>query len=173
MAHSVRDWEIVRAFFERGLSLSEIVEREEVPIKSKSQISKTAAKEGWIKDEKKQIFEKEIKARQDLKEVAVKKETLKETERFINDIMVSERLKFETTSNARMELVAQKAMEMLDMSERAGDVKSVMDTLKVHREARLGKSPEVAVQINNNVPASTHIPDDPLAASTAYRKMIG
>lgn len=150
MAYSAKDWEIVKAFYERGLSLSEIIEREEVKITDRSSISKRAKAEGWIKGEKSTLVEKEVSAKQDLIAVNSQKSTLNSTELFINDMLVAERLQFETTSNARMELAAQKAMEMLDVSERAGDVKAVMDTLKVHREARLGKAPEVAVQINNS-----------------------
>ena len=150
MAYSARDWEIVKAFYERGLSLSDIVSREEVKITDRSSISKRAKAEGWVKGEKSTLVEKEVTAKQELIAVNSQKSTLNSTERFVNDMMVAERLQFETTNNARMELTAQKAMEMLDVSERAGDVKAVMDTLKVHRESRLGKSPDVAVQINNN-----------------------
>ena len=38
----------------------------------------------------------------------------------------------------------------LTRSEVGSDVKSVMDVLKIHREAILGKSPETAIQINNS-----------------------
>jgi len=49
MAYSTKDWDIVKAFYERGLSLAEIVARPEVNIKSRSQISRKAASEGWKK----------------------------------------------------------------------------------------------------------------------------
>lgn len=68
------------------------------------------------------------------------------------DATVNDLVRFEQISSERMERVARRAMEMLATADRTGDVKAVMDTLKVHREARLGKSPEVAVQINNSQP---------------------
>ena len=83
---------------------------------------------------------------------------------------VDDIIKFEKVNNSRMELVAKKAISMLDTAERAGDVASVMGVLKTHREARMGKAPDVAVQVNNNV--VQHIPDDPLAASMAYQRLI-
>ena len=56
MAYSEKDWQLVQSYYEAGLSLAEIVERENVSIKSRSQISKRAAKYSWIKsEEKKQL----------------------------------------------------------------------------------------------------------------------
>lgn len=66
----------------------------------------------------------------------------------VNEVALN-RIRFETQNNARMELAAQKAMDMLDGVDRVGDVKQVMDVLKIHREARLGKAPDTAIQINN------------------------
>ena len=57
---------------------------------------------------------------------------------------------FERANSQRMEAATLKAMDMLPNSERVSDVKSVMDVLKIHREAILGKSPETAIQINNS-----------------------
>lgn len=49
MAYSAKEWEVVRAFFESGLSLSEIVARKEVAIKDRGGISRRARAEGWVK----------------------------------------------------------------------------------------------------------------------------
>ena len=57
---------------------------------------------------------------------------------------------FERANSQRMETATLKAMDMLPNSERVSDVKSVMDVLKIHREAILGKSPDTAIQINNS-----------------------
>jgi hypothetical protein len=68
-------------------------------------------------------------------------------------------IKFENANNARMELATRKAMEMLEDVDKVSDVKQVMDVLKIHREARLGKSPDTAIQINNSAPQVKTIND--------------
>jgi hypothetical protein len=50
-------------------------------------------------------------------------------------------------------------MEMLEDVDKVSDVKQVMDVLKIHREARLGKSPDTAIQINNSAPQVKTIND--------------
>lgn len=73
------------------------------------------------------------------------------------DATVNDLVAFERQSNDRMEQVARKSMAMLETAERPSDAKAVMETLKIHREARLGKPPDVAVQINNSAqPAQLH-----------------
>jgi hypothetical protein len=72
---------------------------------------------------------------------------------------VHDRVRFETQSNARMELAAQKAMDLLDGVDNPSAVGAVMNVLKTHREARLGKSPDTAIQINNNAPQVKTIND--------------
>lgn len=57
---------------------------------------------------------------------------------------------FEARSNQRMAQVENKAMDMLSEVDNPTHVKAIMDTLVKHREARLGKSPDTAIQINNN-----------------------
>ena len=89
MAYTDKDWELVRNYFEAGLSLSDIISRDEVRIKAKSQISKRATREGWKRnDEKKQLINSdaedvqralEIVKKEKEKETLRKKETLKET----------------------------------------------------------------------------------------------
>ena len=49
MAYTSKQWDIARAFYERGLSLAEIVDREEVDIKDRGVISKKAKRLGWVK----------------------------------------------------------------------------------------------------------------------------
>jgi predicted DNA-binding protein YlxM (UPF0122 family) len=76
MAHSERQWAIIRAYYERGLSLAEIVAREEVTIKSRGSISKRAKIEGWGSDKKKQLVDEEVKAKQLLSGLVAQKETM-------------------------------------------------------------------------------------------------
>lgn len=151
MAYSESQWQMVQSYYEAGLSLSEIIARDNVDIKSKSQISKRANKFGWIKsDEKKQLIFSEVKAKQQLSAIKKQKETiLKETTDIIahNDL-VSERLNHEQFfTNAAIRNV-QESLQVPCESQQ--DFKYRAETIQKGRETVLGKSPDSAVQINNN-----------------------
>ena len=150
MAYSQKEWEITRSYFERGLSLSEIVASEDVAVKSKSQISKKATSEGWEKNgEKKQLLDREILAKQEVATITEKKETLKETDRFIHDQLVDERTKHITFfNNAALKNVSE-AVNKITGETSQMEHRMLADTILKGRETVLGKAPETAVQINN------------------------
>jgi hypothetical protein len=58
---------------------------------------------------------------------------------------------FEAKSNATLQRIDAKNLEMIDECDRPSDIKAVMETHIKHREARLGKQPDTAIQINNNL----------------------
>jgi len=131
MAYSTKDWDIVKAFYERGLSLAEIVARPEVNIKSRSQISRKAASEGWKKGtEKEQLVTQEAQTKQSLKNIQEKKETFNATELYVHNELVSKQLEgmeFYAT-NARK--VAKVSLSSLAKDQTAAKAKIAMETLK-------------------------------------------
>ena len=91
MAYSAKEWLTVKAYYERGLSLADIVARDDVAIKSRSQIGKKAIVEGWDKSGKKrQLIEREATNRVAMAEIRDEKETFNAIERNIHDEMVRE-----------------------------------------------------------------------------------
>lgn len=84
--------------------------------------------------------------------VEVNQELAAENEFCVNAVkeVALDRVRFECKNNARMELVAMKAMELLDSVDKPADVSPIMGVLKTHREAILGRQPDTAIQINNN-----------------------
>jgi hypothetical protein len=96
MAYSQQQWETVQAYFERGLSLADIVDRADVHIKSRGSISKRAKAEGWIAGGKKQQVAREVLAAQEFDAVRAQKETLGAQERNVHDALVSEQLRLQT-----------------------------------------------------------------------------
>ena len=94
MAHSDQQWQTVRAYFERGLTLGEIVARDDIAIKSRGSISKKAKAEGWVAGGKKQDVTREVEARQTIGEIQNQKETLGSAERNVHDALVSEKLRY-------------------------------------------------------------------------------
>jgi predicted DNA-binding protein YlxM (UPF0122 family) len=149
MAYSPQEWETVRAFYERGLSLSEITERDEVTIKSRASISVKAKKEGWAKAEKATLLQKEIQAKQDIADVSAEKATLNATELEVHNTLVDERVK-------RMEWLNVQALKnvkgaMAHPCENQNDYRARADTISKAKEVVVGRQPETAIQINNNV----------------------
>ena len=61
-------------------------------------------------------------------------------------------MSFRLQNDADMEAVRQHVMSLLATTEKAADAKAIMETLRIQREARLGKAPDTAIQINNNAP---------------------
>lgn len=55
--------------FERGLTLLEIVERDDIQIKSRGSISKWANSEGWTTGKRKQTNSKKVLVKQDVKAI--------------------------------------------------------------------------------------------------------
>ena len=147
MAYSDKEWETVRAFYERGLSLGDIAARPEVTIKDRATISKKASKEGWVKGEKATLLHKEIETKQNVAEISEKKATLNATELEVHNILVEESVKrMEWLNNAALKNV-QEAMKA--SCENQQDYKHRADTVLKAKEAVFGKQPDTAIQINN------------------------
>lgn len=190
MAYSAQDWEIVKAFYERGFSLAEIVARDEVLVKDRSSISRKAAKEGWIKGEKQHFVEKEIQTKQSVADIFQKKTTLNSTELLIHDTIVAEKtanLIYFNSSQLRlaaigMQMVEDKLDEPVGEGGKGGlttlELKQVSDVVKTSREGVLGKDPETSINISNTNAMqanliSTTLPDNPIEAARVYQDIIG
>lgn len=152
MAYSDNQWEVVRAFYEQGLSLAEIVKRPEVEITDRSSISKKAKECGWSKGKNSTLLAKEIEAKQKVAEVAAEKSTLNSTELAVHQTLVDERTRHLAYFNDASYKVTQKALQILD--ERGdispADVRHVSEVVAKQREGVLGKAPDTAIQINNS-----------------------
>ena len=79
----------------------------------------------------------------------------------------------------RLEYLNQQAMKnvqeaMESTCQEQSDFRSRADTILKAKETLVGKTPDTAVQINNNVGVTpTAIPDDPAAAARAYQAIVG
>jgi hypothetical protein len=154
MAHTERDWEIAKAYFERGLSLSEIVARDDVVIKDRSGISKKAKLEGWAKGKIQPLVEKEVLARQALSEVAVEKSTQNSTERAVHETLVSELVKLQTFFRGANVLVANTvAAKVKEQGKNASflELSQAAAALGRTQESVLGKGPDTVINNSNAV----------------------
>lgn len=150
MAYSNEQWDIVRAFFEEGLSLSEIVDRDEVIIKDKSSISRRSNKEGWIKGKNATLTAIEIETKQSLEKIKNEKSTFNATALEIHNTIVDERSKhIQFFTEAAVKNV-KAAVDKIDLGTSQAEHRMLADTILKGRETVLGKAPDTAIQINNN-----------------------
>ena len=158
MAYSDTEWEIVRAFYERGLSLAEIVARPEVNIKDRSSISKRAKQAGWIKGEKSTLVQAEVESKQKLAEIVEKKSTLNSTELEIHNIIVSEMAHDNAFFRKASLIIAQKAVKKVQSEDCSMmELKAAQELVGKGKENIYGKSPDTAIQINNGKEPITEI----------------
>ena len=68
---------------------------------------------------------------------------------------VYDKLRFEVQNNEDMAAVRDRVMEMLPLIDSPQQAKQIMETLRIQRESILGKQPDTAIQVNNNVSTIT------------------
>lgn len=142
-----QQWDMVKADYITGrYSTRALAGRHNV---SNAAISKKAKADGWVlidSDVVDTLIESRMVMEHGVNEIAkVNKVNSVNLTRAVNDLA-----EFEVQSNNRMAKVEDKAMMLLDDVDNPAHVKAIMETLVKHREARLGKSPDTAIQINNN-----------------------
>ena len=148
---SAEQWMMARADFEiRGLSVSEIARQYGC---AKSAVSMRAKADGWQAGKTEQAVADKSNAIMQLARVEQETEQkLNATERAVFDAVVRDDVAFRLQNDADMEAVREHAMSLLPLIEKPLDAKLLMETLRIQREARLGKAPDTAIQINNNAP---------------------
>ena len=161
---------IIRAYFERGLTLSEIVARDDVFVKSRGSISKRAKAEGWIAGIKKQSVSDEIKAKQFLSDILKQKETMPPLERNIHDSLVSERLKAVMYFKGLNTLVAEITERKLNSDGEAAsyqDLNAAATAITKAQENILGKQPDTVINNSNMAAVQNTLPPPAVYAEIA------
>ena len=150
MAYSDQEWETVRAFYERGFSLAEIVARPEVNITDRSSISKRAKQLGWVKGEKSTLVDDEVESKQKLAQVVEKKSTLNSTELEVHNTVVTERIHDSIYFRNATILVTNRVIEKVRTEDLSmAELNMAQNTIGKGKETVCGKSPDTAIQINN------------------------
>lgn len=149
MAYSDKEWEVVKAFYERGLSLSEIASRDEVTIKDRKTISRKANQEGWVKGQKATLVDKEIKTKQAVAEIATEKATINATELEVHNTLVSERAAHIQFFNQAALQNVTSAVNKIGAQTSQAEHRMIAETIAKGKEVVLGKDPDTAIQINN------------------------
>ena len=174
MAYSDKEWGIVRAFFESGLSLAAITKRPEVSIKDRATISKKAKKEGWLKAAKATLVDREVQSRLEVASIEGEKATLNATAILVHEKLVDERTRHIALFNTATEKNIDLMMGKIDDKTSIYDHRQVQETILKGKETVLGKEqPTTAVQVNvDNRQQATELPCDPVDAARAYQSFI-
>ncbi len=163
MAYTSDQWRVVRSFFEAGLSLAEIVARDEVAIKDRSSISKKAKAEGWKKGgEIQQLVEKKTQAVQKVDELKAEIQQKDSTDQRVINTLVDERTKLETFFRNSNVLIAKTvATKVQRDGANAGyaELNAAATAISKTQESVLGKAPDTI--INNMVQTNVQFDRSP------------
>ena len=139
------EWERVRADYEvRSMSFNELSKKYGI---GKSTISKRVNSEGWIKGKSEPLVDKKVNIINGLIEVSKESEPLGEPHKTAIDQEVA----FILENNKDLQRIQRKVNAMVELAENPNHVLALMNATVRHREARVGKNPEVAIQVNNQV----------------------
>lgn len=120
---------------------------------SRGAVSQWAAAEGWQAGKTKQIQDKKVNAVMALAEAEAetKQTKLNSLEREVLDRVVADDVSFRLQNDKDMQAVREHAMRLLPMVVKLSDAKLLMETLRIQREAMLGRVPDTMVQVNNGM----------------------
>nr|DAX15486.1 MAG TPA: ECF sigma factor [Caudoviricetes sp.]DAY37208.1 MAG TPA: ECF sigma factor [Caudoviricetes sp.] len=145
-------WEAARADYEiRGMSQRDIARKYGV---SAGTVGERASKEGWEQGKAEQL--RADKSNAIIALAKTERETeqkLSRTERAVLDAVVMDDVAFRAQNDADLEAVCKHIMALLPGVDKPADAKVIVEALRIARECRLGKTPDTAIQINNNAPA--------------------
>ena len=158
-------WEAMRAAHEaHGKSFSELADEYGI---HKSNISRRAKAEGWNQEKTQRLITATVENEKE--KIALRNETQQLNATLREEVRreVSDRLALELQRNEDLQrlrgaamTLAGKAVAMADAAEKIEEVKGAMAVVegasrvvKTQSECVLGKTPDTAIQINNNAPA--------------------
>ena len=149
MAYPPAKWERAQALFETGSILADI--KKVVGI-DKAAVSRRAKADGWVKGKNQPLVDKEVQARQALKEVELEKSKKKSTEVDVVDAAVTKKLHqlqfFETAHILVANTTVQKIRaDGTSMSYQ--DLNAAANVITKAQEGILGKTPDTVINNTN------------------------
>ena len=142
-------WACMRADYEvHQLTFTQLESKYGV---NKSNISRRAKKENWNQDETQRLISASVCNEKEKILLTQQTQQLMQQTQQAFAMEVYDKLRFEVQNNEDMAAVRDRVMEMLPLIDSPQQAKQIMETLRIQRESILGKQPDTAVQINNNV----------------------
>jgi len=157
MAYSQKDWDVVKAYYERGLSLSKIIAQPKViksGITDRGSISKKSKQDGWIKGKNATLVTEEIEIEQAVAELAEKKAILSATELEVHNSAVAERIEAEKFLNGLDRLIIKTVALKLKSDGPSkvtySDANMAASASQKVRAGLLGRDPAIVINNANN-----------------------
>ena len=147
-------WELARIDYEiHGLSWAELVTKYNT---SDGAIARRSKKDNWQKGKAEQLLTEKVSAIKALKEVEQKAEQFTPIEKLAINNEVDRRLEIEniiTNDALKGQKLASKQIDELDSVDELTlmDLKTFSQITATNKETLLGKQPDTAIQVNNNV----------------------
>jgi len=148
MAYDIDQWQRIKAYYEAGLSLLEILNKPEVTIEQRSTIHARAKREGWIKGKSAQLMQDEIEIKPKLERINAYKKMMSKPEFEVWCTLLKEKMDAVQFLDACALENTRQAMELPCESQH--EIKARADTISKSKDTIIGKSPETSVQVNNN-----------------------
>lgn len=161
MAYSDDQWAKVRALYEIGKPMPEIIDQAD--IKDRASIYRKAKTDGWVKGQNATLVQKKVEAKQTLAIVDAEIATKSDTERVVINDAVAEHLQLTKFFRGANMLVANTvAAKVKEEGKRASfkELASAAQALGRTQESVLGKAPETVINNTNAVQTVIqHTPD--------------
>ena len=144
-----KQWELAKQDYEvHGLSYSELVEKYGM---SKGSISKRAKDECWQQGKNEHLIQKKVSVIKELQKTEQQIEQLEPVVQKSIEQEVSIRLARENLFIDSALRNQKKANEMLEMAAELSEINQHSQITARNKETVLGKQPDTAIQVNNNV----------------------
>jgi hypothetical protein len=148
MAYDTEEWERIKTYYEAGMALKDIVNRKDVMITNKSTIVSRAKREDWIFGKNERLLNDAAEANTLIHKVNTLRKEQSPVAFQAWDSLLREKINaINYLESAALENTKQ-AMEMA--CDNQHEFKARADTINKAKETLIGRSPETAVQVNNN-----------------------
>jgi len=159
-------WQEVQADYEvRDLPNTELAIRHGV---TETAIRKRAKRDSWVKGSSSSLISDKVNIINNVKELSSRSSILSSSH--LNAI--DDEVRFRLSNDKDLQAIQDKVNLMVNDIDNPAHALALMTATVKHREARLGKQPDTAIQINNNMGSANpdDLTDDQLAAVIASRQ---
>ena len=137
-------WSIVRADYEvRSLSNYELAEKHGV---TETAIRKKAKQYGWVKGQSSHLVDEKVSIIKGVAQFSSQSSRISSH----HNIVIDDEATFKMNNDKDLQEIQNVVNKMVRSIDNPTHALALMNATVKHREARLGKSPDTAIQINNN-----------------------
>ncbi len=142
-------WGVIKADFEvKSISNRALAEQYGI---TETAIRKRASRDGWIRGGSSRLIEKKINVINEVYEISSQSSRLSSQ----HIAAIDEEVLFRLQNDKDLQFIQDKINVLAKQIDNPSHALALMTATVKHREARLGKSPDTAIQINNSMPVQS------------------